>query len=430
MELWSEIRRKVLVEGVSKRQICREYRVGWRTLEKMLEHAEPPGYRRRGAAGEAEARRVRRGDRRDPGGGRGSVDAAQAAPHGQADLRAAARRARLRGQRGHGSPVRGGAVAGERRGVRAAQPAAGRGPVRLRRGDRRDRRGAGEGGARGDDAALLGRVLRLGVSARVHRDVPGRATSQRSRSSAASPRRRRTTTRGSRSAGSSGHNERDAHARVPAAGEPLPVHAPVLPGRAGATRRAIVENLVGYGRRNFLVPVPSFASFTELNAHLARAVPGSTCTVALRGKRQTKAELLDDRPRGDARAAGRTTFEPRRVEQRQGELAVAGALRPQRLLGPHAFAHHELTVIGGIEQVEISSGTELVATHPRDWGSEHTSLRPASLPGVAGAQAGRVRLRPAPGAVGPAGVLPAAAATARGRSRLARAPASSSRCCA
>ncbi len=46
MEQWSEIRRKVLVEGVSRRQIYREYGVGWRTLEKMLVHAEPPGYRR------------------------------------------------------------------------------------------------------------------------------------------------------------------------------------------------------------------------------------------------------------------------------------------------------------------------------------------------------------------------------------------------
>ena len=45
MELWSEIRRRVLVEGVSRRQICREYGVGWRTLEKMLVFPEPPGYR-------------------------------------------------------------------------------------------------------------------------------------------------------------------------------------------------------------------------------------------------------------------------------------------------------------------------------------------------------------------------------------------------
>jgi len=32
-----------------------------------------------------------------------------------------------------------------------------------------------------------------------------------------------------------------------------------------------VENLVGYGRRNFLVPVPEFGSFAELNAHLTAA---------------------------------------------------------------------------------------------------------------------------------------------------------------
>src|SRR3954452_6885584 len=47
MELWSEIRRRVLVEGVSRRQICREYGVGWRTLEKMLAVPEPPGDRGR-----------------------------------------------------------------------------------------------------------------------------------------------------------------------------------------------------------------------------------------------------------------------------------------------------------------------------------------------------------------------------------------------
>ncbi len=43
MELWSEIRRKVLVEGVSKREICRDYKMGWRTVDKIVEHAEPPG---------------------------------------------------------------------------------------------------------------------------------------------------------------------------------------------------------------------------------------------------------------------------------------------------------------------------------------------------------------------------------------------------
>ena len=45
MEQWSEIRRRVLVEGVPKRQILRETGMHWTTLEKILAHSAPPGYR-------------------------------------------------------------------------------------------------------------------------------------------------------------------------------------------------------------------------------------------------------------------------------------------------------------------------------------------------------------------------------------------------
>ena len=45
MEQWSELRRRVLVEGVSKRQVLRETGLHWQTLKKILEHSEPPGYR-------------------------------------------------------------------------------------------------------------------------------------------------------------------------------------------------------------------------------------------------------------------------------------------------------------------------------------------------------------------------------------------------
>ena len=45
MEQWSEIRRRVLVEGVSRRQIIRETGLHWDTLKKILSHSEPPGYR-------------------------------------------------------------------------------------------------------------------------------------------------------------------------------------------------------------------------------------------------------------------------------------------------------------------------------------------------------------------------------------------------
>ena len=40
-------------------------------------------------------------------------------------------------------------------------------------------------------------------------------------------------------------------------------------GRPGkGNDKGKVEGLVGYARRNFLVPIPSYGSFDELNAHL------------------------------------------------------------------------------------------------------------------------------------------------------------------
>jgi transposase len=45
MQRWADIRRRVLVENVSKRQILRETGMHWRTLEKVLANPEPPAYR-------------------------------------------------------------------------------------------------------------------------------------------------------------------------------------------------------------------------------------------------------------------------------------------------------------------------------------------------------------------------------------------------
>jgi transposase len=47
MDQWNEIRRRVLVEGVSQRQVQRETGLHWKTLKKILGHSEPPGYRQR-----------------------------------------------------------------------------------------------------------------------------------------------------------------------------------------------------------------------------------------------------------------------------------------------------------------------------------------------------------------------------------------------
>jgi lambda repressor-like predicted transcriptional regulator len=43
MQQWTDIRRRVLVDGVSKRQILRETGMHWTTLEKILSHSQPTG---------------------------------------------------------------------------------------------------------------------------------------------------------------------------------------------------------------------------------------------------------------------------------------------------------------------------------------------------------------------------------------------------
>jgi transposase len=47
MQLWTEIRRLVLTKQKTKRAICQEHHLHWKTLQKILNHAEPPGYRQR-----------------------------------------------------------------------------------------------------------------------------------------------------------------------------------------------------------------------------------------------------------------------------------------------------------------------------------------------------------------------------------------------
>ena len=143
---------------------------------------------------------------------------------------------------------------------------------------------------------------------------------------------------------------------------------------ARGNEKGHVENLVGYGRRNFLVPVPSFSTFSELNAHLEER-----CVADLdrrtRGNSGTKAERLEEDLDAMHRLPG-TSFEPKRVEARRANSLSLVRFDQNDYSVPTAFAHHEVIVSGGIEQISISAGPELVATHPRDWGREHTTYNP------------------------------------------------------
>jgi hypothetical protein len=46
MEWWTQVRVRMAHAGLSKREVCREEGISWKTLEKVLSHPKPPGYRR------------------------------------------------------------------------------------------------------------------------------------------------------------------------------------------------------------------------------------------------------------------------------------------------------------------------------------------------------------------------------------------------
>jgi transposase len=140
-------------------------------------------------------------------------------------------------------------------------------------------------------------------------------------------------------------------------------------GRPGkGNDKGKVEGLVGYARRNFLVPIPAVASFAELNAHLERR-----CL-----------DRLNDRVRGQAGSIGErlerdlTALQPRPAtpfdacDRRPGRVSSLALVRYDRndYSVPTAYGHRAVLVRGYVEQVVISCGAETIARHPRSYARE------------------------------------------------------------
>jgi transposase len=324
MEQWSEVRRRVLVEGVSRRQIYREYGLGWRTLGKMLVHPEPPGYRQRVP---------RRRPKLDAFVGvidgilEGDLD-----PSTPRKQRHTARRIfeRLRDEHGYtGSEVT------VRRYVAERVRVSGEVFVPLSQPGGEARFDLGEAtveiaGVR-VKAALA--VMTLPYSDAFFVSAYPRECTETFQAGHVAAFRffggvpTKTAYDNTKLAVSriTGGNERTLTREF------LRLESHFLFTHrfcrvARGNEKGHVENLVGYARRNFLVPVPAFMSFSELNAHLDERCLADLQR-RLRGKRLTKAELLtDDRAAMLALPGERVRAAAGRAAT--GELAVAGAVRP------------------------------------------------------------------------------------------------------
>jgi hypothetical protein len=123
-----------------------------------------------------------------------------------------------------------------------------------------------------------------------------------------------------------------------------------------------------------MVPEPSFDSFAALNTYLEERCREDLYR-RVRGATGTKAELLEE-DRQAMLALPAVTFEPRRVvSARANSLSLVRFDRNDYSV-PVAYAHHDLVVIGGIEEVKIAEATKLIARHLRCWGREQTTFDP------------------------------------------------------
>ena len=137
------------------------------------------------------------------------------------------------------------------------------------------------------------------------------------------------------------------------------------PGKGNDKGKGKVDGLVGYVRRNFLVPVPSFESFDALNAYLEQRclermdaqLRGHTETIGQRMERDLDALLPLPPVAYDAcdKQASRVSSLSL-VRYRTNDYSV-----------PVAYGHRDVLVRGYVGQVVISCGSEVIARHPRSY---------------------------------------------------------------
>ena len=130
-----------------------------------------------------------------------------------------------------------------------------------------------------------------------------------------------------------------------------------------ANEKGKVEGLVGFTRRNFLVPVPRVESLEELNAELAKRCEADLDRT-LRGKTSSKRELLWQE---SLLALPEQPFDARRVTQASACGLSLVRLDTNRYSVPVAHAHRPITIVATVDEVRLIDAGKLVARHPRSW---------------------------------------------------------------
>ena len=140
-------------------------------------------------------------------------------------------------------------------------------------------------------------------------------------------------------------------------------------GRPGkGNDKGKVEGIVGYCRRNFLVPMPRFRNFDDLNTHL-EACCAKRWAEQLRGHDQTVGERLE-RDRAVLQRLPAIAYDA--CDKRPGRVSSLSLVRYRGTdySVPTRFGHCEVLVRGYVHEVVISCAAEVIARHPRSYEHE------------------------------------------------------------
>jgi len=137
-------------------------------------------------------------------------------------------------------------------------------------------------------------------------------------------------------------------------------------GRPGkGNDKGKVEGLVGYGRRNFMVPMPRFADWDAFNDYLEEQCRKRQADI-LRGHKISIGERLeaDLAAMRDLPAA---PFEACDLQSGQVTSTSMVRYRGNDYSVPVAYGHREVWIKGFVGRVVIGCAAEIIADHPRSY---------------------------------------------------------------
>jgi transposase len=146
-------------------------------------------------------------------------------------------------------------------------------------------------------------------------------------------------------------------------------------GRPGkGNDKGNVEGLVGYARRNFMVPVPRAASWEELNAQLLEQCRRRR-TQKLWGHQETIAERFE-RDRERLLPLPPAPYEA--CDQRTARASSQALVRYETndYSVPVEYGHRQVLVKAFVWELVIGCGTEVIARHARSYGREEMIFNP------------------------------------------------------